>query len=59
VPDGSDLCPGTSLPESVPTVSLGVNRFADTDGDGVFNSVSSEGEGRIAHSAHDAAHRGS
>jgi len=33
-----DVCPETVLPEAVPTVSLGVNRFADTDGDGVFNT---------------------
>jgi hypothetical protein len=45
VPDGSDLCPNTSLPESVPTVSLGVYRFADTDGNGVFNTTLSEGQG--------------
>lgn len=35
-----DVCPETVLPEAVPTVSLGVNRFADTDGDGVFDTIS-------------------
>ena len=34
-----DVCPETVLPEAVPTVSLGVNRFADTDGDGVFDTT--------------------
>jgi hypothetical protein len=43
--DGDDLCPDTALPESVPTVSLGVNRFADTDGDGTFDTVKSQGGG--------------
>ncbi|XXX78225.1 choice-of-anchor L domain-containing protein [Sorangium sp. So ce134] len=40
-----DLCAGTMLPEGVPTVKLGVNRFADIDGDGVFDTVSSSGTG--------------
>jgi hypothetical protein len=35
-----DVCSGTTLPEGVPTVALGVNRFADIDGDGVFNTLS-------------------
>jgi hypothetical protein len=34
-----DACPATALPEAVPTVSLGVNRFAETSGDGVFDTV--------------------
>jgi len=34
-----DACPETTLPESVPTTSLGVNRFAETDGDGVFDTT--------------------
>jgi hypothetical protein len=37
--DKKDRCPGTVLPEPVPTERLGVNRFADTDGDGTFNTV--------------------
>ncbi|UQA57269.1 choice-of-anchor L domain-containing protein [Polyangium aurulentum] len=40
-----DLCPDTALPESVPTVKLGVNRFADTNGDGVFDTTPSGGVG--------------
>jgi HlyD family secretion protein len=39
-----DICSGTSLPD-VPSVSLGVNRWADTDGDGVFDTVS-KGKGK-------------
>jgi len=35
-----DACPATVLPEAVPTVSLGVNRFADTNGDGIFETTS-------------------
>jgi hypothetical protein len=42
---GRDFCPGTVLPEHVPTQSLGVNRFADTDGDGIFNTVHPNGTG--------------
>ena len=38
VGDDADLCPATVLPESVPTVRLGPLRYADTDGDGVFNT---------------------
>jgi predicted extracellular nuclease len=45
VSDDLDVCPATSLPEAVPTVSLGTNRFADTDGDGVFNTTPSNGKG--------------
>ncbi|MCK6586562.1 MAG: hypothetical protein HUU21_32765 [Polyangiaceae bacterium] len=41
----ADHCPGTVLPEGVPTVKLGVNRFADTDGDGIFNTVPPKGKG--------------
>ena len=42
---GRDLCPGTALPERVPTVRLLVNHFADVDGDGVFDTVSPKGKG--------------
>jgi putative metal-binding protein len=42
---GDDFCPGTALPEGVPTQSLGVNRHADTDGDGIFNTVRPNGNG--------------
>lgn len=34
-----DLCPGTVLPESVPTILLRANRFAEVDGDGVFDTT--------------------
>jgi hypothetical protein len=42
-----DVCSGTVLPESVPTVSLGVNRFADTNGDGVFDTTLPAGQGPL------------
>jgi len=38
VTDQMDICPGTSIPESVPTESLGVNRFALVDGDVEFDT---------------------
>jgi hypothetical protein len=40
-----DMCPGTTLPELVPTVKLGVNRWADVDGDGVFDTTLPKGNG--------------
>jgi hypothetical protein len=40
-----DMCAGTALPEGVPTVKLGVNRFADTNGDGIFDTTSPNGKG--------------
>lgn len=40
-----DACPGTVLPEGVPTNHLGVNRFADIDGDGDFETVEPNGVG--------------
>lgn len=40
-----DVCAGTVLPEDVPTGRLGVNRFADTDGDGTFNTTLPGGVG--------------
>ncbi|MDC3952637.1 choice-of-anchor L domain-containing protein [Polyangium jinanense] len=40
---GDDMCSGTVLPESVPTVALGANRWADTNGDGVFETTSPSG----------------
>jgi len=45
VPNDDDFCPSTSLPESVPTKGLGTNHFADTDGDGVFNTTPPNGKG--------------
>jgi len=40
-----DACPGTTLPDDVPTVRLGTNRFADVDGDGLFDTTPSNGKG--------------
>ena len=45
VGDNLDVCPATTLPESVPTERLEINRFADTDGDGVFNTTAPPGNG--------------
>ena len=45
VGDDVDVCPATTLPESAGSQGLGVNRFADTDGDGVFNTVLPKGKG--------------
>ena len=45
VPNDSDMCPATMLPEGVPSERLGVNRFADTDGDGIFDTTSPKGKG--------------
>ena len=44
--DNDDLCPGTAIPEGVPTRRLGVNRFALVDGDGVFDTTPPRGRGR-------------
>ena len=43
--DNEDLCPGTVIPEVVPTQGLGVNRFALVDGDGVFDTTLPPGGG--------------
>jgi hypothetical protein len=40
-----DVCPGTVLPERVPTDELGTNRFADLDGDRIFDTRSPDGMG--------------
>ena len=40
-----DLCESTVLPEDVPTVTLGTNRWADVDGDGVFDTKAPKGKG--------------
>jgi len=45
VPDEEDLCPDTALPELAATVNLGVNRWADIDGDGTFDTTPSNGTG--------------
>ena len=38
VPNSADFCPGTVIPESVPTVKLGKNRWALTDDDNNFDT---------------------
>lgn len=43
--DPVDVCPGTSIPESVPTNSLGTNRWALMDDDGVFDTSPPNGNG--------------
>jgi predicted extracellular nuclease len=43
--DGMDRCLETVIPESVPLVELGINRFALTDGDGGFDTTLPEGTG--------------
>jgi hypothetical protein len=45
VDDDDDYCAGTVIPESMPTNSLGVNRFALLDGDNEFDTTSSIGNG--------------
>ncbi len=36
--DFADVCPDTVIPEGVPTQSLGQNRYALVDGDGIFDT---------------------
>jgi len=43
--DDMDVCPGTVIPEGVPTQSLGVNRFALVNGDGIFDTTLPNGKG--------------
>jgi predicted extracellular nuclease len=38
VPNDDDACPGTVIPESVPTLRLGTNRWALVDDDGIFDT---------------------
>lgn len=40
-----DVCPDTVLPDEAAVLHLGVNRWADVDGDGVFESTASRGIG--------------
>jgi hypothetical protein len=47
IDDTADLCPGTVIPESVPSEKLGVNRFALVDGDFDFDTTLPEGVGPI------------
>ena len=44
VPNNADQCPATTLPEHVPTERLGTNRFADVDGDGIFETTAPKGK---------------
>jgi hypothetical protein len=39
IPEDADRCPGTVIPESVPTQGLNPNHWALVDGDGVFDTV--------------------
>ena len=43
--DPDDLCADTTIPESVPEVSLGVNRWALINGDGIFDTTLPAGAG--------------
>jgi len=45
VDDAIDICPNTAIPEAVPTLRLGVNRFALIDGDTAFDTTSPKGNG--------------
>jgi len=45
ISDGEDLCPNTLIPENVPTVRLGTNRWALTDVDGIFDTTNPRGRG--------------
>jgi hypothetical protein len=45
VPNEDDLCPDTMIPEPVPMESLGVNRWALMDDDGMFDTNSPPGVG--------------
>ena len=38
MPNDDDACPGTVIPESVPTLRLGTNRWALVDDDGIFDT---------------------
>jgi len=42
---GDDACPGTVLPEVVPTGKLAPNHFADVSGDGIFDTASPSPQG--------------
>jgi hypothetical protein len=45
VPDSRDVCPGTAIPEAVPTQRLGVNRWALVDADFSFDTSAPKGKG--------------
>ena len=44
IPDNEDICPDTVIPEAVPTVRLGVNRFALTNNDTTFDTRAPTGK---------------
>jgi hypothetical protein len=44
VSDAEDVCPGTVIPELVPTVQLGVNRYALMDDDAIFDTIPPQGK---------------
>jgi hypothetical protein len=43
--DDVDVCPGTVIPEGVPTVRLNTNRWALVDDDGIFDTTEPNGKG--------------
>lgn len=45
VADADDACPGTSIPEPVPTIRLEINRFALVDRAGSFHTTTPPGAG--------------
>lgn len=45
VADALDFCPGTEIPERVPTQELGTNRWALVDGDAIFDTNPPNGLG--------------
>ena len=45
VADGADVCPGTVVPEGVPTQGLNPNHYALVDGDRVFDTNTPHGGG--------------
>jgi len=49
VPNDGDVCPATVIRENVPTNSMGTNRFALTDEDGVFDTKAPKGKGPKRH----------
>jgi len=57
VPDDQDLCANTStsdLAAGVPSRGLGTNRWADLNGDGIFDTVDPNGKGpRLSFTLHD------
>jgi predicted extracellular nuclease len=45
VPDSLDVCSDTTIPESVPLITLGVNRYALVDDDEIFDTLKPKGRG--------------